>query len=97
MLTTQQYSYIGSLLAGNGQLVHRLGLHIFRYAVFSEACAFYAGCFAFENLHVVGVGVPTILNLAKQQIGWYLMLLGCRDPWVFRSSTSLPALPGPDS
>ena len=52
-LTTQQYRYIRRLLAGDGELVHHLQLHILRHALFPEACPVYAGCLAFEDLHVV--------------------------------------------
>src|SRR5690606_23757938 len=52
-LTTQQYCYICRLLAGDGELVHHLQLHIFRHALFPEACPVYAGCLAFEDLHIV--------------------------------------------
>ncbi|MNP77102.1 hypothetical protein D3C76_1744550 [compost metagenome] len=52
VLTTEQYRHISGLLAGDGELVHDLQLHILGHALFPEACAVYAGGFAFEDLHL---------------------------------------------
>ncbi|MNT84865.1 hypothetical protein D3C72_2249550 [compost metagenome] len=51
MLATEQHRYISGLRASDCKLVHDLQLHIFGHALFPEACAVYAGGFAFENLH----------------------------------------------
>ena len=51
VLTTEQYRHISGLLAGDGELVHDLQLHILGHPVFPEACAVYAGGFTFENLY----------------------------------------------
>ena len=53
-LTAEQHGHISSLLAGDGELVHHLQLHILRHALFPEACPVYAGCLTFEDLHIVG-------------------------------------------
>jgi hypothetical protein len=54
MLATEQHRHISRLLAGDGELVHDLQLHILGHALFPEACPVYAGSLAFEDLHIVG-------------------------------------------
>ena len=53
VLTTEQYRHIRRLLAGDGELVHDLQLHILGHAFFPEACSIYAGSLAFEDLYIV--------------------------------------------
>ena len=60
VLTTEQYRHISGLLAGDGELVHDLQLHILGHTLLPEACAVYAGGFTFENLYIVGADHLTV-------------------------------------
>ena len=53
VLATDQHGDIRCQFAGDGQLVHDLQLHILRHALFPEARAVYAACFALKESYVI--------------------------------------------
>lgn len=94
-LAAQQYRHICRLLASDRELMHYLQLHILGHAFFPEACAVYAGCLAFKDLHIVSADhLPVDVGQHPRQLRIRVLQHGVDAPHLVL--LALAVMPGYD-